>query len=61
MPLRIRLLLALAAYAAIALAAWKTIDEIRLRAFVWVVMGFFAVKSLLHWYRTSHMDNGGRE
>jgi len=42
-----RLLLALAAYAVIGALAWKTLDEPRLRAATLLVLGLFAVKSIL--------------
>jgi hypothetical protein len=54
MQLKHKLVLALVAYAVIAFLAWQTLTEPRLQKFVWVVLGFFAFKSVLHWYRTSH-------
>ena len=59
MQLKHKLLVALAAYALIAVAAWRTLSETRLREFVWLMLGFFAFKSVLHWYRTSRMGDGG--
>ena len=53
MQMKYKLFLALAAYAAIAILAWRTLNEIRLQAFVWVMMCFFAFKSVLFWYRST--------
>ena len=50
MQLKHKLILALLAYAAIALLAWLTLTEIKLRAFVWLIMALFAAKSLLFYY-----------
>jgi hypothetical protein len=58
MRLKHKLIGALVAYAVIALLAWQTLSEPRLRAFVWLVLAFFAFKSLLHWYREGR--DGGR-
>jgi hypothetical protein len=54
MQLKHKLVLALLAYGAIAILAWQTLSEVKLRAFVWLVMGLFAAKSLLFWY--SHRE-----
>ena len=54
-----KLLLALGAYAGIAVLAWRTLTEPKLRGFVWLVLFFLAFKSVLHWYRSSHVDGGG--
>jgi hypothetical protein len=59
MQLKHKLLLALTAYAVIAIVAWQTLSETRLREFVWVTLGFFAFKSVWHWYRTLRAGNGG--
>ena len=53
MRLKHKVALALAAYGILAFLAWHTLSEVRLREFVWVVLGFFAVKSVLFWYRSS--------
>jgi hypothetical protein len=53
MQLKNKLVLALAAYGCIAVLAWRTLSEPRMREFVWVVLGFFAFKSVLYWYRNS--------
>jgi hypothetical protein len=58
MQLKKKLVLALAAYAVIAILAWRTLSEPRLRQLVWLVMGFFAFKSVLYWYRTSRARGG---
>jgi len=54
MELKHKLGLALLAYAVLAILAWQTLTEGKLRAFVWLVMGLFAVKSLLYWYSRRH-------
>ena len=54
MALKQKLLLALVAYAVLAALAWLTLAEPKLRAFVWVVLGFLAFKSLLYWYKETH-------
>jgi 4-hydroxybenzoate polyprenyltransferase len=51
MRLKQKLVLALIAYAVVALVAGQTLSEPRLRAVVWVVLAFFAFRSVLHWYR----------
>jgi len=51
MRLKQKLILALVAYAVVALLAWQTLTEPRLRGLVWLVLAFFAFKSVLHWYR----------
>jgi hypothetical protein len=56
MQLKHKLALALAAYAVIAFLAWHTLSEPKLRAFVWLVMAFLAFKSLLHWYKETHVE-----
>jgi len=53
MRLKHKLALALAAYGILAFLAWHTLSEVKVREFVWVVLGFFAVKSVLFWYRSS--------
>jgi hypothetical protein len=58
MRLKNKLVLALTAYIAIAVLAWLTLSEPRLREFVWVVLGFFAFKSVLYWYRHSGSSDG---
>ena len=57
MRLKHKLLLALTAYLVIAVLAWQTLSETRVREFVWLVLGFFAFKSILHWYRRSRLDD----
>ena len=62
MQLKHKLALALAVYGLLAILAWHTLSEMKLREFVWVVLGFFAVKSVLFWYRSSlaaKETNGG--
>ncbi len=57
MQLKHKLVLALTAYAVIAILAWQTLTEPRLREFVWLILGFFAFKSVLYWYRASHASD----
>ncbi len=61
MQLKHKLVLALVAYAVIALLAWQTLSEPKLRAFVWVLMAFFAAKSLLYWYKEKRRQVGHGE
>jgi apolipoprotein N-acyltransferase len=49
-----KLVLAMIAYGVIAVLAWQTLTEPKVRAAVWVVLGFFAFKSLLFWYKETH-------
>jgi hypothetical protein len=60
MQLKNKLVLALTAYALIAVLAWRTLSEPRMREFVWVVLGFFAFKSVLYWYRNSCADDDAK-
>ena len=60
MRLKNKLVLALAAYAIIAVLAWRTLSEPRMREFVWVILGFFAFKSVLYWHRNSRPDDDAR-
>ena len=46
-----KLWLTLAAYAALAVAAWLTLDDLRIRLATLVVLAGIAVKTLLHWQR----------
>jgi hypothetical protein len=61
MQLKHKLGLSLLAYAALAVLAWQTLSEFRLRAFVWLVMGLFAVKSLLYWYARRELPIADRQ
>jgi apolipoprotein N-acyltransferase len=54
MSLTKKLLFALTAYAVLALLAWQTLSEPKYRALVCVLLGFFAFKSLLFWYKETH-------
>jgi len=54
MALKHKLRLALAAYAVLAVLAWQTLTEPKLQAFVWVVLGFLAFKSVLYWYKETY-------
>ena len=47
-----KLWLALGAYAGLALAAWLTLDDVRIRLATLAVLVGIAVKTLLHWQRT---------
>ena len=46
-----KLWLALGAYAVLAVAAWETLDDLRIRLATLAVLGGLAVKTLLHWQR----------
>ena len=46
-----KLWLALGAYAVLAVAAWETLDDLRIRLATLVVLAGIAVKTLLHWRR----------
>jgi hypothetical protein len=51
LQLQTKVVLALAGYAAIAALAWRTLTDLRLREFVWVMMAFFAFKTVMFWFR----------
>ena len=55
-----KLWLALGAYAALAVAAWLTLDDLRIRLATLVVLAGVAVKTLLHWQR-ERREPGNRE
>ena len=59
MQLKYKLALALVSYGIIAILAWQTLTETKLRSFVWLVLGFLAFKSVLFWYRTTHAQELG--
>jgi hypothetical protein len=63
MQLKHKLALALACYGLIAILAWQTLTEAKLRGFVWIILFFFAFKSVLFWYRTTQTTTavGGRD
>ncbi|MGH9669648.1 MAG: hypothetical protein ACRD3A_06010 [Terriglobales bacterium] len=46
-----KLWLALGAYAVLAVAAWRTLGDLRIRLATLVVLAGIAVKTLLHWQR----------
>ena len=56
MRLKHKLVMALVLYAGIALLVWQTLSEPRMRALVWLVLAFFAFKSVLHWCREGRGD-----
>ena len=64
MAVKQKLAIALAIYAVLALVAWQTLSEQRLRLFVFAILGFFVLKTLLHW-RSGEPEKvealGGRE
>jgi len=59
MVLKYKLLLALAAYVIIAVLAWQTVTDLKLRAFVGLVLGLLAFKSLLFWYKETRATRDG--
>ena len=61
MQLKHKLALALTAYVVIAILAWQTLSEPKLQAFVWVVLAFFAFKSVLYWYKETHRSGDAGE
>ena len=46
-----KLWLALGAYAVLAVAAWRTLGDLRIRLATLVVLAGIALKTLLHWQR----------
>ena len=46
-----KLWLALGAYAVLAVVAWRTLGDLRIRLATLVVLAGIAVKTLLHWQR----------
>ncbi len=52
-PLNRKLLIALALYALLAVMVWQTMDAGRGRSLVWLLLGFFAMRSIVHWRRES--------
>ena len=60
MQVKHKLTLALACYGIIAILAWQTLTETKLRAFVWLILFFFAFKSVLFWYRTTQTEAVGK-
>ena len=59
MSIRQKLVIALTAYAVLAIVAWQTLTEERLRLFVFAILGFFALKSVLHWRRDEQQKHDG--
>ncbi len=51
-----RLRLALAAYAVLAVLTWKTITDEKLRLATWLILGLFALKSILRRKDMMHPD-----
>jgi hypothetical protein len=52
-----RIALALAAYVVLAVLAWTTIDDQRIRLVTLAILAMFAVKTLLHRNHAMHADD----
>ena len=50
-----RMVIALAVLAALALAAWQTMEPGRFRSLTWILLGFFAIRVVLGWARSRKM------
>ncbi len=46
-----RLIAAMFAFAVLAVLAWRTLPDERIRWITWAVLGLFAVRTLVHWRR----------
>ncbi len=46
-----RLIAAMVAFAVLALLAWQTLSDERIRWITWAVLALFAVRTLVHWRR----------
>ena len=46
-----RLIAAMVAFAVLAVMAWQTLPDDRIRWFTWAVLGLFAARTLIHWRR----------
>jgi hypothetical protein len=51
-----RLVIALVVFGALALAAWQTMEPGKFRSLTWVLLGFFAFRTVLGWARSRKMD-----
>ena len=51
-----RMVIALAVFAALAVAAWQTMEPGKFRSLTWILLGFFAVRVVLGWARSRKMD-----
>jgi len=49
-----RLFVALVAFALLALLAWQTLSDERIRWVALAVLGLFTVRTLVHWRREQH-------
>ena len=54
-----RLSIALAAYVLLGILSWTTISDARIRAVTWLILGMFAVKTLLRRKEVMHPDGEG--
>jgi len=51
-----RFVLAMAAYAVIAVLAWRTLDDPKLRMATWAILALFAVKTVVRRKDVMHPD-----
>jgi hypothetical protein len=56
-----RLSIALAAYAVIAVLAWTTLDDTRIRLVTLAILAMFAVRTVIHRKDAVHPDDGDVE
>jgi Zn-dependent protease with chaperone function len=59
MTVKQKLLIALTAYVVLAVLAWQTLNEERIRLFVLVILAFFAFKTVLYWRRQEQEKRSG--
>ena len=50
-----RMIIALAAFAVLALLSWQTMEPGKFRSLTWVLLGFFALRVVLGWLRSRKM------
>ena len=46
-----RLIAAMFAFAVLAVLAWQTLPDERIRWITWAILGLFAARTLIHWRR----------
>jgi hypothetical protein len=49
------MIIALAAFAVLALLSWQTMEPGKFRSLTWVLLGFFALRVVLGWLRSRKM------
>jgi hypothetical protein len=50
-----RLLIALAAFAVLGVLTWQTMEPGKYRSLTWILLGFFALRTVLGWLRSRKM------